>query len=103
VETIWVKKREFRELKQLIVRERWDWPAVFSCNAQGDIWPFVVRGYTQPPDRIGVRGASGLLDQVADSFVHSRPIGGRFFIDRRGACCKDDGEEQFLRFVLYGR
>jgi hypothetical protein len=39
-------RAEFEHLKALQRRKRWDWPAVFSTNPRGDIWPFVTRGYT---------------------------------------------------------
>jgi hypothetical protein len=39
-----ITETDFADLKALQIRHRWDWPAVFSTNPQGDIWPFVTRG-----------------------------------------------------------
>jgi hypothetical protein len=85
-----ITRAEFDYLKALQRRKRWDWPAVFSTNPRGDIWPFATRGYTPTVEREEVRGLSRVIDQVADLLLKVRGDGGRFFIDDFGACYKSD-------------
>jgi hypothetical protein len=85
-----ITRAEFDYLRALQRSKRWDWPAVFSTNPQGDIWPFATRGYTHPSEREEVRGLSRVVDQVADLSLRARSNGGRFFIDDFGAFYKDD-------------
>ena len=63
-----ITRAEFDKFKELQIRKRWDWPATFSTNARGAIWPYVTNGRTPLQDRIDVRGLSTLLDQVADIY-----------------------------------
>jgi hypothetical protein len=95
-------RSDFDFLRSLQRRRLWDWPAVFSTNPRGDIWPFATSGYTPAKDREEVRGLSPVIDQVADLLVKVRSDGGRFFIDDFGAFYKDDkiGADLNL-FVLF--
>src|SRR5690242_6064342 len=83
MDRIEIKRDDLEEFKRLQVRRRWDWPAVFSTNCHGEIWPFVQYGYTPGQNREDVRGLSRLLDSVADEYLRLREGGGRFFIDDR--------------------
>ena len=85
-----VTRAEFDYLRVLQRKKRWGWPAVFSTNHRGDIWPFVTRSYTPVAAREEVRGLSRVIDRIADLYLKVRGDGGRFFIDDFGACYKDD-------------
>src|SRR5437764_2713282 len=80
---------EYEQLRDLQVKYRWDWPAVFSGNAAGSIWPFRCLGRTPFDQRIDVRGMSSAIDFVADRNLVEREGGGRFFINDMGAFYKD--------------
>jgi hypothetical protein len=72
---------EFDELKALQRTKRWDWPAVFSVSPRdGEIWPYVRRGYTPEQEREPVSGLSRVIDEVAKRYLKLRSDGGRFFI-----------------------
>jgi hypothetical protein len=85
-----VTRKEFEHLRGLQVKKRWDWPATFSTNAKGEIWPYVSRGWTRPEDREEVSGLSSVIDEVARFYLKVRSDGGRFFIDDLGASHKSD-------------
>ena len=90
---------EFQAFCELRQKHRWNWPAAFSTNPNGDIWGFQTYGYTRPDQRENIRGASPLLDQVADIYAVQREECGRFFIDQRGAFFKGEGAEvQFVQW-----
>ena len=80
-----ITREEFTELQALQRKSRSDWPAAFSTNPRGHIWPWVCRGWTPFDLRDHVRGFSIVVDQVADLYLEERPEGGRFFIDLQGA------------------
>ena len=85
METLTIARDEFEYLKALQVKHRWDWPATFSANCRGEIWPFWSYGHTRSEDREQIRGLSSVIDQVADIYIGIRSEGGRFFIDDRCA------------------
>jgi hypothetical protein len=93
---------QFEQLQEeLVIRHRWDWPAVFSTNCHGRIWPYVCNGLTPEEDREYVEGQSSIVDEVASLLLDERPRGGRFFIDRNVACHKEPGfERPFVYFCL---
>jgi len=81
-------RAEFEQLKVLVRKKRWDWPAVFSVNHHREIWPFVTYKWTPEEEREPVRGLSRVIDEVADRYLKLRTDGGRFFIDDRLAFYK---------------
>ena len=83
--TVPVTREEFNRLRQLQLKFRWDWPATFSANEHGHIWPYITPGYTTEDIRFHVRGALDILDYLADEYINIRSEGGRFFIDETGA------------------
>ena len=85
MKTLEITREQFDQFKSLQLRKRWDWPATFSTNPQGAIWPYVTNGRTPVEDRANVRGISPLLDEVADRYMAMRENGGRFFISWSGA------------------
>jgi hypothetical protein len=93
---------EYQEFRNLQVRRRWDWPAAFSANEHGSIWPFVTFGYTRGQSREEVRGISELVDAIADAYLDARAGGGRFFISEFGAFYKDEEKQlsQSVKFQL---
>jgi hypothetical protein len=93
---------EFERLRELQLRLRWDWPAAFSANWKGEIWPFVFCGYTRRQSRQDIRGLSEVVDRLADHFLGIRNEGGRFFIDERGAFYKTQGAQE-VQFVAFKR
>ena len=91
-------QEEFQELRRMQIHFRWDWPATFSANYLGDIWPFVTYNYTPEKLRLQLRGASELLDYLADEYISIRPEGGRFFIDGQGGFYKS-GDTAVVQFA----
>lgn len=83
-------RKEYDWLRSLQRQKRWDWPATFSANARGDIWPYVTHGWTPEHEREQVRGLSSVIDKVADIYLSVRSDGGRFFINDDFACYKGD-------------
>ena len=93
-------QKEFDRLRQMQVKFRWDWPATFSANEYGNIWPFKTYSHTPEFKRIPLRGASELLDYLADEYISIRPGGGRFFINNDGAYFRSEHSDavQFTTF-----
>jgi hypothetical protein len=79
---------------------KWRWPAVFSCNAKGEVWVPDGYGYTPPDERDDLRERLPLLGWVADAYWSIREECGRIFIDEHGAYYKPDGRNpiQFVRW-----
>lgn len=76
---------ELGDLKSMVVKRRLDWPAWFSTNPSGQVWPGVTFSYHARDQRIQLRGENALLDDLADLLVSLRPEGGRFFVNDEGA------------------
>ncbi len=93
-------QEEYNQLRQMQVHFRWDWPATFSANEHGNVWPFKTFGYTHELERIQLRGASGLLDYLADEYLDIRPGGGRFFIGDEGAYYQELHSSQ-VQFAMF--
>lgn len=101
-ETVTFTRDEFDELVRLQKRRRWDWPAVFSTNEYGDIWPWTTYGWTPDSEREQLRGISRIIDAVAEIYrLKARPEGGRFFIDDNGAFYKNEEGSQVIQFVIF--
>ena len=98
-DTLEISQKEFEEFRQLQLRKRWDWPAAFSANCNGDVWPWVTHGYTREDERENVRGISPVVDVIADQLLWTRYEGGRFFIDEDGAFYKP--QDQDIQFVWF--
>jgi hypothetical protein len=79
------------ELAQLT----WTWPATFSRNARGEIWPSVTKGLTPEHTRFHVQGRVPALDRIAQTLLRMRPKGGRFYITHDGVYLSDGD-----RFVI---
>lgn len=52
MEYIGLSQEEFEEFREVKIRPRADWPATFSCNALGEVWPFTSYGHTYEVQRI---------------------------------------------------
>jgi hypothetical protein len=102
VDCVLVGQADWDFLRALQIKLPWEWPAVFSANSRGDIWPFVTYGLTPEWLREDVRGLSPVVDEIADSFLSYQRIGGRFFIDENGAYVKDAAGNcsKFAYFVM---
>ena len=83
---------EFGQLRALQIERRWDWPATFSTNCHGEVWPYSTPGFTHEVDREPVRGISRVIDEVVDAYLTIRPEGGRFFIDEKAAFYKVEAD-----------
>jgi len=102
VQKLQLSRTEFDEFRALVIRERWDWPAVFSVNPKGEIWPWVTWGWTPEYEKIDVSGRSALLRRVAYTLLNIRPEGGRFFIDEEGAYTHIGHQKRmFVEFEIY--
>src|ERR1700733_2146073 len=99
VEPIIVTRGQLEEIKQLQLRRRSDWPATFSVNCHGRIWPFANWGHTPDCNRDPIEGISRAVDAIADRFLELRSEGGRFFVDATGAYYVENGRiQQFVNF-----
>ena len=92
-------RADFNDFRSLVVRERWDWPAVFSINPAGQIWPWVRNGWTPPEDRHYIGGLSPIIDAIGEILLFRRSLGGRFFINEEGAWIKP--ENRAMQFVAF--
>ena len=79
-----ISRDEFEEFRNLQVKNRWDWPASFSCNQKNEVWPWIGFGYSAEEDRIHLEGKVRLLDQIVEIVLQERWLGGRFFICEKG-------------------
>lgn len=97
-----LSREDFEELKQFVLRNRWDWPAVFSCNYKGEVWPFQTYGYHDEADRVYVEGQNGLLDELVMTYLNVRPEGGRLFIDENGVFYStQDDPDTLHKFISF--
>ena len=86
-------RREFRYLKENQIRPRHGWPATFSCNGAGRVWPYTTDGYTPENAREYMEGRLALLDEVVRDVLHVQPRGGRFQMNDHGAFVAADGRQ----------
>ena len=96
-----ITREQFDGFKKLQVKKRWDWPATFSTNSKGPIWPYVTNGRTPEKDRNDVRGVSPLLDEIADRYTAMREEGGRFFIGWNGAFWRSEKDDRILTVACW--
>ena len=76
---------EFEQFRDVHVKHRWDWPATFSCNPSGQVWPTPGYGFTNEEDRMYLsRREYPTLHTIVDAFLSVRPEGGRFHINDEG-------------------
>jgi len=94
-----ITRAEFEELKQLAFKRHWKWPAVFSTNSKGELWPWVCNGRTPELDRKDVRGLSPALDQIASAYTAMREEGGRIFIKNDCVAWKNQSLKEQVLFV----
>lgn len=92
---------EFEEFRDFQVQQRWDWPAIFSCNMYRQVWPFNAYGYTDETRRMYLEGHIPLLDQIVEMVLLERSEGGRFFIGDEGVFLRPDEELILIvRFIF---
>ena len=72
------------DLMALQIRGWSDWPARFSCNHFGTIWPCPGRGYSGPLPNIPTQ-ENPILRFVTHRTLKLRRRGGRMFICEHGA------------------
>ena len=97
--TIGLSPEEFEEFRDVQIRPRADWPAIFSCNQYQKVWPFRSYGYTGPVTDI--QGEIPRLDEIVEWVLEMRPEGGRFFINDEGVFIKpEDDDIQIAEFVV---
>ena len=105
VEILPVSPGELKDLREVQIRPRWGWPARFSCNESGQVWPFTRSGRTPESERVYLEGAFPVLDQIVQRIVRITktrgkfPPGGRFLVDDEGAVLAD-GDEQIIEFLF---
>ena len=95
-----ITRAEFQEFRELQERRRWDWPATFSTDPNGDVWPYVRNGYTPLAERHNVRGCSPILNEVVDIYSALREEGCRFFVGDVGALWKTQSKE-IVQFIVW--
>jgi hypothetical protein len=86
IKTLRIGKKEYEDFRDLQIKHRNGWWAVFSVNSDERVWPFVCFGLTPEEKRQYVA-----LDQyprvreVAQNFISNvDEQGGRFFIKQDG-------------------
>ena len=79
---------DYLELKQIQVKLRKGWHAVFSTNCLDHKWSFVTRGWTPLYQRNELHKFP-VIDVLAEEYGRVRNERGRVFIDSRGAFYKD--------------
>jgi hypothetical protein len=94
-----ITRAEFETLKQLALKRHWRWPAVFSTNSKGELWPYVCNGRTPELDRKDVRGLSRVLDEIASAYTAVREEGGRIFIKNDCVTWKTQTLKEQVLFV----
>ncbi|MCZ0940670.1 MAG: hypothetical protein OXJ55_18640 [Caldilineaceae bacterium] len=105
MEIIPVSPRELADLREVQIRPRWGWPARFSCNESGRVWPFTRLSRTPESERVYLEGAFPILDQIVQRVVRITktrgkfPSGGRFLVDDEGVVLAD-GDEQIIEFLF---
>ena len=84
--------KEFKQFRDVQVKSRWDWPATFSCNEFGEVWPTPGYGYTPKENRIYLsRRKYPTLHRIVDAYLSVRSEGGRFHIRDDGVFLADGG------------
>lgn len=79
-----LNKAEFQELRDMQVKYRTGWPAVFSTDQEGNVFPCPTLGWSRKKQRIYVREFRP-LDAIVTEYLKIRAEGGRFFVNQRGA------------------
>lgn len=93
-----IPRKELEELRNISLRD--DWPGVFSCNSEFEVWPSPGYGLTYEPERLHLQGKLK-LNQLVTCLLEERLAGGRFFVDESGAWTDDGrGKEKFVQFQV---
>ena len=83
---------EFEQFRDVQVKRRWDWPATFSCNPSGEVWPTPGYGLSKYEDKIYLsRRGYPTLHRIVGAFLSVRPEGGRFHIKDEGVFLPNNG------------
>ena len=99
--TIRISHEEFEDFRDVQIKSRTDWPATFSCNQWGEVWPFNTLGYTHQSERLMLEGKIPLLDEIVKIILSERPNGGRFFLRNSGVYVRPtDAHELIAKFVV---
>ena len=53
---------EFTFFRDVQIKPKWGWPATFSCNSKGEVWPSKRFGLTPERERAHMEGVRALLD-----------------------------------------
>ena len=75
-----ITNTDWQELRSLQHLYRWEYRAVFSANARGDIWKHTHFGRTPFSRRQHIHGVSKVVDTLVGVLLKDRPEGGRFFV-----------------------
>lgn len=97
-----MNRKEFADFRDVQIKPKAGWPASFSCNAKGEVWPRSRSGFHQQEDRIQMKGHIPMLDNVVDDVLEASsvlPKGGRFDLNDAGAFLTESGI-QVSRFVV---
>ena len=105
-EEIEIIEKDFLELKMLANLELRSDYLVFSCNYKGHVWAYTRPTRTPYDERNHVQGKSWLLNKIAEIFLEfesigDAPIGGRFFVNRKGAFYKETRTAEKMPFVRF--
>ncbi len=81
---IQLTREEFEEFRDVQIRRRYDWPATFSCNGRGEVWPFATYSHTSESERVQLKGVFPVLDLIVERLLLAKSDGGRFHINDQG-------------------
>ena len=59
--------QQIEEFRDVQIVQRADWPATFSCNTDGEVWPFHGYGHTYAEHRMYLQGEITLLDEIVET------------------------------------
>lgn len=94
---------ELEELREVQIRPKWGWPAIFSCNVDREVWPRTTASRTPDEEKEFLEGCFPLLDQVVELVIKETaargkyPLGGRFRVDDKGVVLAN-GNVRIIRF-----
>ena len=84
-----VTSGELEELRQTQINPPGRWPARFSCNKDGAVWPYMKIGLTPKKHRIPLKNRIYLLDEIVEFVIEETqamgkyPLGGEFEVNER--------------------
>ena len=80
---------DFEDFRDVQIKPRHLWPATFSCNGRGKVWPYTGPGYSNPSQMNYMGGLFPLLDEIVRLALEIDSDGKRFTVNDRGVFLAD--------------